>query len=1034
MTVVVAVRSRRLHLYLVCLAVVLLGQALVQAQAPTPRPETPSLNLYWTDTPPVLDGKMDDPCWKDAEVAGNFTMMTSYSAPSVQTEVRAAYDAANLYLFWTAHEVAMDQVRFDGKEPAKPRARDDSIRYTTEDVIELFLDPGKTGTGFYHLMANPAGCRYDAIASPTVNLTSYDYTPDWQTAPGRAPGAWTLEMRIPISELVAPGLFSGTPQIGDHWGVNFCRSRMPVLHEWSSWSPTYAGFGNPKNFGNLFFRGRKAGAQPPAVTGIKPGPLSYGPGEISLTVTGGQVQGTGELVRDGKKVGDLSVAIQGATVSVPYRLLDAGDYRIRVRLTSGGKLVYAGEAEALLRPGKWEALKTLDRDIAAGRATLKRSQNRHPAFGRLLRDLEDFEQRSAHARAQSARANELTGEEWKALGEEAATVLAEWKGLQFDLHLAKLYPGAKGGRSTLFALGSANEGEKIYRDALYDGSLTAPIRASVAGNEWASFQLAVLPFWARLRDATVSFSELRGPGGTLPADRYLWFRTQYVKVTKADPYDPTVVRYEPDPLLAAAPFEARPGRITPIWVDYKLPAGTPAGIYRGTVTVTANGQSVSRPVELRSYGFDIPVKSSLETDWWLMPLWWRPFYGKQITPYTPEAHARQAEVLGRYRISSFPVDWTTICSQVPIYREANGKFTFDWTTFDKYLKQALDNGTTAISAALSCNSGWTAHLNNPGLTFTERATGKKMTLGEIYKPKSWDWRNDHDSYSNNPLYKDFLVAYVQHLKEWGVNDVSYYELFDEVGAAGFMGMIQHHRFFREVAPDLHLTYFGAAPSVKTEGTSAIGLIDAWAPGLAHLEQVIDGTGGKTELDLINERRATTKEKLWAYTCGEGRDSEGNYTPFMIWDHSYQALRIHGWFAWKNRLDGYLLFMLNAVDGANVKADPAERFPNTEWQWESGPWAGTLIYPGEDWRVIPGQRLANARKGLEDLEYFKVLEAEAKGLDPAKHAALLKRVQSALTVEPEIISTIYLWTKDRSVLEAKRDQLAGLIAEVRAARK
>ena len=104
---------------------------------------------------------------------------------------------------------------------------------------------------------------------------------------------------------------------------------------------------------------------------------------------------------------------------------------------------------------------------------------------------------------------------------------------------------------------------------------------------------------------------------------------------------------------------------------------------------------------------------------------WQRFYGREATPYTPAAHAKQAAVLGRYRISSFPSDWTTICRQVPIYREPDGKFTFDWSNFDQYMKNALDNHTTALWSALSCNSGWTAFLNNPNVSFTDRATASR---------------------------------------------------------------------------------------------------------------------------------------------------------------------------------------------------------------------------------------------------------------------------------------------------------------------
>ena len=154
-----------------------------------------------------------------------------------------------------------------------------------------------------------------------------------------------------------------------------------------------------------------------------------------------------------------------------------------------------------------------------------------------MRALEDFDARSRHAREAIGRPETLSGEEWAALAQETVDLLPDWNELQFDLNLARLYPGPANNTVRLFALGDANETEKVYRDALYQGSLSDPIRISVAGNEWASFQLQVLPFWRRLTEAQVSFSDLKGPGGhILPADRYLWFRMKHIKVTNDDPY------------------------------------------------------------------------------------------------------------------------------------------------------------------------------------------------------------------------------------------------------------------------------------------------------------------------------------------------------------------------------------------------------------------------------------------------------------------------------------------------------------------
>lgn len=94
--------------------------------------------------------------------------------------------------------------------------------------------------------------------------------------------------------------------------------------------------------------------------------------------------------------------------------------------------------------------------------------------------------------------------------------------------------------------------------------------------------------------------------------------------------------------------------------------------------------------------------------------------------------------------------------------------------------------------------------------------------------------------------------------------------------------------------------------------------------------------------------------------------------------------------------------------------------------------GTLVYPGPDYTLIPSIRLANVREGLEDYEYFALLKKEAARLDPARHARLREQVRAALQIEPDLVSSVHVWTKDPARLEAKRQQLADLIRKVRKA--
>ncbi|HLA41057.1 MAG TPA: glycoside hydrolase domain-containing protein, partial [Candidatus Glassbacteria bacterium] len=61
-----------------------------------------------------------------------------------------------------------------------------------------------------------------------------------------------------------------------------------------------------------------------------------------------------------------------------------------------------------------------------------------------------------------------------------------------------------------------------------------------------------------------------------------------------------------------------PGEVQPVWVTVHVPAGTPAGIYRGTLSIsTEAGGRKEIPVRLRVWSFDLPPVPSLKTLTWV---------------------------------------------------------------------------------------------------------------------------------------------------------------------------------------------------------------------------------------------------------------------------------------------------------------------------------------------------------------------------------------------------------------------------------
>ncbi|MBI3922135.1 MAG: DUF4091 domain-containing protein [Armatimonadetes bacterium] len=1035
-----------MSLRIVHLLVLVLLEGIVFGQnaANTANNDPPRLEVFWTDTPPGLDGSMGDACWKQAEAATSFRLLSG-TALTQKTEVRFAYDGENLYVFWIAYESDMSSVLMGAPE----KQRDQIDR--TESAELMFL-PTHTDKEYFMFAASPLGARYDLSWK-----TWTDFNPEWQCVAGRFKGGWTLEEKIPFAEFAEVGCIGATPQVGDDWGLNIYRKKANPL-EVSQCTSTSADAG-------LVFRGRKTGDALPRVVKRSVESLLDGTAKCELTVENAKSPVVGEclILRGGQQKGKAQATLTSpnGVVRLAVRMKEAGPHRLRFSLTSGEKVFFSGQA--LVAPSPLAVLlRALQSEAAAGKKVV--AESRHPEFIRIRKELEDYARASRNAGQQPANEQE---------------VMRRLNRLRRDLHLARLYPGKVGQPSVPFAIGAVTESDKVYPDTLYKGPLTEPIRLAIAGNEYGSLQLVVIPFWQDLREVNVSFSPLtrtlsppgrgRGEGSAvIPVENLRWFRVSYVKLEDPPAWAKVTYqhRYEPDPLMPPAPFDVPSVQVAAVWVDVLMPEGMPEGTYSGQVTVTANGRLVSRSIGVRSYGFDIPKRSSLETDFWFSPTYnWNAFYLNAektvgICPYTPELHARHADVLGRYRISSFPSDWTFLCREVPIHQEADGRFTFDWSRFDKYIQNGLRNNSTAFWCALSCNSGWTAYLNAPTVPVIERATGKRITVGDIVQPL-WDKHGEATDEARaygkaqfeNPVYREFLVAYVKHLKELGINDFSYYELFDEANQdppphTRWNAMIEHHQFFRKLVPDLHLLNFGFNPTQVVAGKSALGLIDVWAPHLLQLDERVvprfePGEGYKADQtqpslpnagiihDAIVDRRAKQGEKYWTYTCTQQVDSQGNYTPYSLYHQPYIALRIHSWMAWRFQWDGFLIYALNGVPKVNLKP-PSERWPLTDWSDGADMGCGTLVYPGPDFELIPGMRLANARDGLEDYEYFAVLRNEAKKLDPTRDARLLAKIAEALKMDKDIVSSVYVWTKDRERLEKKREELARLIREARAA--
>ncbi len=166
-------------------------------------------------------------------------------------------------------------------------------------------------------------------------------------------------------------------------------------------------------------------------------------------------------------------------------------------------------------------------------------------------------------------------------------------------------------------VGKATSMVKILPRAMpFEIDATDRIALSVARNETESFQVAVMPRSAPLRDVSVTVSELRSPSGSvLSANDIDCDVVGYVKTERRPPYKVSHVGWWPDPILDFLDgVDIATGDLQTFWVRVRTPKSQPPGKYAGTLRVSAAGvPPLTIALEVVVRKFTLPDHSPLPT-------------------------------------------------------------------------------------------------------------------------------------------------------------------------------------------------------------------------------------------------------------------------------------------------------------------------------------------------------------------------------------------------------------------------------------
>ncbi len=188
--------------------------------------------------PPVIDGVLTEPCWQEAETAGEFFLRHGDGdVPTQETVVRVCHDATTLYV---AFECLEDQM----EELSAAIAQRDARALGEDDMVAISLDTFRDGRSSYVFACSALGTEKDFHVSECGRSVDVGWDAVWSVVTGRLDDRWIAEIAIPFAEL---RYGTGEEQV---WGVDFRRSERPS-REFSSWSNADGPTLDPSYYGTL---------------------------------------------------------------------------------------------------------------------------------------------------------------------------------------------------------------------------------------------------------------------------------------------------------------------------------------------------------------------------------------------------------------------------------------------------------------------------------------------------------------------------------------------------------------------------------------------------------------------------------------------------------------------------------------------------------------------------------------------------------------------------------------------------------------
>lgn len=515
-----------------------------------------------------------------------------------------------------------------------------------------------------------------------------------------------------------------------------------------------------------------------------------------------------------------------------------------------------------------------------------------------------------------------------------------------------------------------NSMERIGQDQEPYGPAEANIAA--ARNEWESFQVVVGTSGENIQVTGAEITDLTGPDGAkIPKEQVTLYREEYVRVRKstsraelppglhADPLVPFVnpITGElieprrrvqerwggPSKMLGqdmvGIPFEVFRGQNQPIWVDLHVPKDAPAGDYRGTFRVRIREKgALEIPVALTVWNFTLPDRPTHGNHFGNFRNVARFFDVDPDSDKFREIELRYCRAMVEHRLNP----------PIPTY----------------LLPEVNQDGSLAIAP--------------------ERHEALKKYLAEMHISEFEVPRAPFARLSVAATGTDYVTiapeerekalryyrGYFDYLKQNGWQEGAFVYLWDEPNLKeNYEQVLVLGQLVHEASPELKCLVVEQTYRQDPSWPDIDPAVDIWCPLWAFIDR---GT---------IQQKIAEGDQVWSYTALVQRapsyhpqyeQVKGLDPPYWHIDRPLIVYRVPTWINRQYGITG-LLYWSTVTTVLDPWNNPAFAHPG---HFNGG---GYLFYPGLPCGVdgpVASMRLKNLRDGMEDYEYFALLQAKS----------------------------------------------------------